>query len=493
MKTYADSAAVRAATVRQGDAEWLLPINGRKPVKLIANDAIFAGFDDKVFEQAVNTAEAPGVERLIVGPDGHAGYGAPVGSIMVTDGFVYPGMIGPDICCSMSYLQTNVPDEAIADKATRRALLNAIGERIPTGMGSRQASKARQFAWDDLCEVPIWGAHPDTLSRLGIPKEWGQKLECQASGPISDLTDRLADLESRVKEKLKQIGSLGGGNHFCECQATSIASGMEGLANQWGIHGGCVGFLTHCGSRGFGYQLAARHFKGLEAHFARWGIPLPGGERELVYAPVDSPEGQAYLLDMYLGANFATVNHLLINTYIAEALTEILGPQVDAHLVYHISHNIGREEIVDGHKRWVFRKGATRAFPAGHHDLKGTPYAETGHPVLLPGNPAAGSYIMVGLEGGRKTAYSINHGAGRAMGRNHAKRTLVQKDVDEQMLTADILYNGRSYPLDEAPAAYKPFGDVIGSVEQAGLAKVVAKLKARFVVKDGDQSAEGSA
>ena len=264
------------------------------------------------------------------------------------------------------------------------------------------------------------------------------------------------------------------------------------LANQWGIKVGHVGFLTHCGSRGFGFQLAALHFKGLEARFRAWGIPLPGGEKELVYAPVDSPEGRAYLLDMWLGANFATVNHLLINTYLLEAIQEVI-PGAKGDLVYHVSHNIGREEAVGGHLRWVFRKGATRAFPAGHHELLGTPYADTGHPILLPGNPEAGSYIMVGRPDAIKTAYSINHGAGRAMGRNAAKRTLNQKTVDDGMLAADILYNGRNYPIDEAPAAYKDFNQVIGSVEEAGLARTVAHLQARFVLKDSDQSAEGSA
>lgn len=493
MRTYPNVAAARAACVNHGPAEWLLPVNGRRPVTLIANDVIFAGFDDKVFEQAVNTAEAPGVEQVIVGPDGHAGYGCPVGSVVVTDGMVYPGPVGPDICCSMSYLQTNIPDDVIADKATRRAILNAIGERIPTGMGSRQAPKAERLPPGLLRDVPIYGASPDVLAGFGIPLHWGQRTEAAQTGPWDELTDQFDSLDERIKGKLSQIGSLGGGNHFSECQTVTVAPGMESLAEKWGIKSGTIGFLTHCGSRGFGFQLAAAHFKGLEAHFARWGIPLPGGERELVYAPVDSHEGQAYLLDMYLGANFAVVNHLLINRYICDALTEVLGPQVDADLVYHVSHNIGREEIVEGHKRWVFRKGATRAFPDGHHALKGTPYELTGHPILLPGNPEAGSYIMVGTADARKTAYSVNHGAGRAMGRNHAKRTLKQADVDAGMNAADILYNGRSYPIDEAPAAYKDFAQVTASVEEANLAHTVAKLRARFVVKDSDQSAEGAA
>lgn len=493
MKTYTDSAAARAALVRQGPAEHILPVDGRKPVRLIANDVILAGFDAKVFEQAVNTAEAPGVEQVIVGPDGHAGYGCPVGSVVVTDGYVYPGPVGPDICCSMSYLQTNVPDSEIADKATRRALLNAIAERIPMGMGNGNARKARKFSIENLMLAAQYSASPVVCGVLGVPVGWANRLEADCNGDPEDLYRRLKQHDQKLVAKLLQIGSLGGGNHFSECQTAIVAPGMEGLASQWGIHSGQVGFLTHCGSRGFGFQLAARHFRGLETHFARWGIPLPGGEKELVYAPADSPEGQAYIADMHLGANFATVNHLLINAYIAEAFTEVLGEQVEAHLVYHVSHNIGREEIVGGHKRWVFRKGATRAFPGGHHDLKNTPYAVSGHPILLPGNPAAGSRIMVGSAGAAKTAFSVNHGAGRAMGRNQAKRTLIQKDVDAQMNAADILFNGRSYPLDEAPGAYKDFNQVCASVEEADLAKTVATLKARFVIKDNDQSAEGSA
>lgn len=492
MKSYQDVSAARSAVIKEDTATWLLPIKGRKPVRLIANDAIFNSFDDKVFEQAVNTAEAPGVEQVIVGPDGHAGYGCPVGSVVITDGMIYPGPVGPDICCSMSYLQTSVPDEMIADKSTRRALLNAISERIPTGMGNQQAKKARKFDLVWLKDTAINGATNAVLNSLGIPVHWNKSLENQSSGNPIMLDDRLHEHEQRIIDKLHQIGSLGGGNHFSEAQSAFVVPGMETLAAQWNIHSGQVGFLTHCGSRGFGYQLAALHFKGLEDHFAKWGIPLPGGERELVYAPVDSEEGQNYLNGMYLGANFATVNHLLINAYILEAFQEVL-PGTKGHLVYHISHNIGREEIVDGRKRWVFRKGATRAFPAHHHALEGTQYEETGHPVLLPGNPVSGSRIMVGQSSASKTAHSINHGAGRAMGRNHAKRTLIQQDVDNQMNEADILFNGRNYPLDEAPGAYKDFDRVCASVEEANLAKTVATLKARFVIKDNDKSAEGSA
>ncbi len=492
MKTYPSSAAARAACIRQGPAEWLLPIDGRKPVRLIANDTIFAGFDDKVFEQAVNTAEAPGVEQLIVLSDAHAGYGCPVGSVVVTDGMVYPGPVGPDIGCSMSLLQTDLEDAAVDDKQIRRAIINAICARIPTGTGSRQADKGRKIIAEVLRDIPIHGACQITLGELGIPENWVDRVECAQQGDVERLRVRLGGHDEGLLAKLCQIGSYGGGNHMGELETVSITPGMESIAAHFGLRQGRVGFLSHCGSRGFGFQLAARHFRSLEERFKLWGIPLPGNERELVYAPEDSPEGQAYLLDMCLGANFAVVNHLLINALVLEAIQEVI-PGTKGELVHHISHNVGRKEIVDGHSRFVFRKGTTRALPAGHPVLKGTYYQTTGHPILLPGNPQAGSYVMVGQEGAAKSANSVNHGAGRALGRKHAKRTLNQSEVDASFLANDILFNGRIYPIDESPAAYKDFNEVTKSVEEAGLAKRVAHLRARAVIKDSDQSAEGSA
>ena len=163
-------------------------------------------------------------------------------------------------------------------------------------------------------------------------------------------------------------------------------------------------------------------------------------------------------------------------------------PGVTGQLVYFISHNIARKEIVDNHPAWVHRKGATRAFPAGHHALKGTRYETTGHPILLPGNPQAGSSVMVADPGAAVSCFSVNHGAGRALGRKRAIRELDQQSIDQSFEDADILTNCRSYPKDEAPAAYKDLEEVLRSVKSAGLATEVARLKARFVIKDGDQA-----
>jgi tRNA-splicing ligase RtcB len=285
--------------------------------------------------------------------------------------------------------------------------------------------------------------------------------------------------------KLRQLGSYGGGNHFGECEVVQLVDKdrNQQTADVFGLRDGAVAFLSHCGSRGFGNIIAHNQFKILQSHFERWGIPLPAGDRELVYAPLGTPEAENYLDDMALGANFATVNHLLINALVLEAFQEVI-PGVKGNLVYFISHNIARQEIFEEKKTWVHRKGATRAFPAGHFALRDTPFAETGHPILLPGNPVSGSVVMVAEAGAEKSCYSVNHGAGRQLGRKAAIRELDQGKIETEFKDADILTNCRTYPRNEAPAAYKNFSEVVRSVESAGLARTVAKLTARFVIKD---------
>jgi tRNA-splicing ligase RtcB len=190
---------------------------------------------------------------------------------------------------------------------------------------------------------------------------------------------------------------------------------------------------------------------------------------------------------MALGANFATVNHLLINALVLEAFQEVI-PGAKGQLVYFISHNIARKETVGGRLAWVHRKGATRAFPAGHHALAGTVFEKTGHPILLPGNPRDGSVVMAAEAGAEASCFSVNHGAGRALGRKQAERELDQQTIDREFDEDDILTNCRQYPRDEAPAAYKDFDAVLRSVTEAGLAGEVARLKARFVIKDASKA-----
>lgn len=479
-----------------GEATAMLPVTGGKPITVIGNEAIRATFDAGCLRQAINSRQAPGVTDLVLNPDAHVGYGAPIGCVMVSPTHVYPGPVGVDIKCSMSLLQLDVPADAIQDRKTRRALIDAVCERTPTGAGrgQRSAAKSRPVAMELGKRVAIEGASAEVLSSLGIPTEWADRCEDAFHVGHDDTRDalelRLEELFEegklgRFEEKVRQLGSYGGGNHFGECEVVDVCPDVRAqkVAQVFGLEHGHVAFLSHCGSRGFGHNLAMGQFRALQSKFAQWSIPLPGQDKELVYAPLGTPEADQYLDDMALGANFATVNHMLINALVLEAFQEIL-PGAKGHLVYFISHNIARKEIVANVPSWVHRKGATRAFPAGHHALAGTPFAEWGHPILLPGNPRAGSAVMVADAGAAKSCFSVNHGAGRAKGRKAAIRDLDQQTVNREMDADDILTNCRNYPKDEAPAAYKDFDEVLRSVKGAELATEVARLKARFVIKD---------
>ncbi len=484
--------------VETGEATAMLPAPGNKgkPITVIGTKKIRDGFDATCIQQALNARSGPGVSDLVLNPDAHAGYGAPVGCVLVSPTHIYPGPVGVDIKCSMSLLQLDLPADAVKDKPVRRALIDAILERTPTGAGQGQRSAKKSRPVDEALgkRAAIFGAAPNVCSALGIPPEWAQVCEDAQHGGHDDSFDALGNRLDRILasglirnfgDKVRQLGSYGGGNHFGECEVVKIGDNERArtAAEVFGLRDGSVAFLSHCGSRGFGNILAQGQFRALQEKFQNWNIPLPGEDRELVYAPLGTPEADNYIDDMSLGANFATVNHMLINALVLEAFQEVI-PGTTGRLVYFISHNIARQEIVANQKCWVHRKGATRAFPAGHHALKGTRYENTGHPILLPGNPTAGSVVMVADPGAEKSCYSVNHGAGRCKGRKAAIRELDQKTVDQEFSDSDILSNCRQYPKDEAPAAYKDFEEVLKSVTSAGLASPVATLKARFVIKD---------
>ncbi|MFM8174128.1 MAG: RtcB family protein [Pirellulaceae bacterium] len=484
--------------VPTGEATGIIPVGeDLEPIQVIGNDSIRQSFGAQCLQQAVNSRLAPGVTKVVLNPDAHLGYGAPVGCVMVAPDHIYPGPVGVDIKCSMSLLQTDLPESELIDRKPRKELMRAILQRIPTGPGKGQRSVPKSRLVDERLgrEVVVQGASRNVLRRLGIPGDWADRCEdARHYGPAHS-EDQLAHrleyglrdaFRDKFPEKCSQLGSYGGGNHFGECEIVRLADPQrdQQIAEVFGLRDGCVAFLSHCGSRGLGHGLAMNQFHLLQDRFRKLGRAFPAGDRQLVYAEIGTPEAEAYLCDMAMGANYATVNHLLINSLVLDAFQQVF-PGVRGELVYFISHNIARREEVDGQLAWVHRKGATRAFPAGHPDLARTPFAQTGHPILLPGNPRDGSAIMVGLPGAAQSCYSINHGAGRAMSRTMAKKTLRQEVIDQSMERSDILSNCRFYPIDEAPEAYKSFPEVLRSVEQAGLARTVAKLEARFVLKDG--------
>ncbi len=483
-----------------GEATAILPLPGDagQPITVIGTPAIRETFDNDCLKQALNSRLAPGVTDLVINPDAHIGYGAPVGCVMASPTHIYPGPVGVDIKCSMSLLQLDLPADAVADKPVRRALIEAICQRVPTGAGKgqRQAPKSRRVHEQMGRIIAAEGATKQNLEMLGIPRHWRHRCEDAAHVGHDDTNaalytrlDRLIG-EGRFRSfanKITQLGSYGGGNHFGECEIVHVDESQKETAKVFGLKDNHVAFLSHCGSRGFGHDLASGQFRAMQAKFNQWAIPFPGGDRQLCYAPLGTQEANDYLDDMALGANFATINHMLINALVLEAFQEII-PGTTGNLVYFISHNIARKEIVNNKVSWVMRKGATRAFPAGHHALKDTPFENTGHPILLPGDPQRGSAVMVAQEGAAQSLYSVNHGAGRILGRKAAKRQLDQQSIDQSFEDQDILTNCRSYPRDEAPAAYKDFEEVLGSVKGAGLATEVARLKARFVIKDASKA-----
>jgi tRNA-splicing ligase RtcB len=480
-----------------GPATAELPAGAdHSPVAVIGTPPIRETFGHETLQQAINCRLAPGVSQVVLNPDAHVGYGAPIGCVMVSPSHIYPGPVGVDIKCSMSLLQLELGADQLRERPVRRRVIEAVCRRIPTGpgRGSRHTEMGREVSRRLGVQAVTTGASPSVLTELGIPGHWAAHCEDAGHAPPDGcrftLAERLDELlEDRTlrnfDDQMHQLGSYGGGNHFGECEVVRLTGGsrMEAVARQFGLRAGQVAFLSHCGSRGFGYSLAQAQFRNLREQFLREGRPLPANDGDLVYAELGTVEADRYLCDMALGANFATLNHLLINQLVLEAFREVF-PGIHGELIYFISHNIARRERIGGIWQWVHRKGATRAFPAGHPELEGTPFANTGHPILLPGNPAAGSSVMVANENAGRFAYSINHGAGRRMSRNRAKRELDQATIDRELLELDVLSNCRSYPRDEAPAAYKDFDEVLQSVAMAGLAEEVARLRALFVIKD---------
>jgi len=467
------------------------------PIEVIGNESIRGSFGDSCIYQAMAAARSPGVSRFVLNPDAHWGYGVPIGSVLVSPTHIYPSPVGVDIKCSMSLLQTDVPEDEIVDPRVRRQLIREIESRLANG---RKPARDQGVTEESGFDAAVHGGSKKVVKHFGIPQAWLDRCETAKHSVLNDAQDSLAiRMEKLIREKVitdfqgkcRQLGSYGGGNHFGECEVVRVVDSeiARKTAASFGLRDGCVGFLSHCGSRGLGYALATNQFYQLKTAFKKKGLAYPNGDAQLVYAEYGSPEATEYLTDMSLGANFATVNHLLINSIVLQAFQKVL-PGARGELVYFISHNIANREELDGQYVWVHRKGATRALPSGHANLIGTPFEDTGHPILLPGNPRDGSSIMVALPGASRTAFSINHGAGRCMSRTEAKKKLNAAAVQKSLDDFDVLSNSRHYPVDEAPDAYKNFADVLQSVEQAGLAQEVAKLQARFVIKEGGSGAD---
>jgi tRNA-splicing ligase RtcB len=430
---------------------------GAVPVRLFLTPALLEEVEELLYQQIVNATRFPGVRLVVITPDAHYGYGVPVGSVILTDleqGAIAMGPVGFDIGCGMMSARSEVPAEA-ATYDQRLAFNRAVMRRVEMGVGG----KRKQHRLGTLSEqeferlvrggaeyyVQHYGATFDRshAERHRIPVDAAWRIPWGGKG--------------QPERGIAELGSLGGGNHFIELQRCKQTDTLF--------------VQVHTGSRGFGHGLATNYFALAQQERPREIIHL-----DLGYFLPDSPHYQGYLNAVAAGGNYAILNRLIIFEQVAEAFREVFHADLD--LIYEISHNlVQREWHPDYGEIWVHRKGATRAFPGGHPALAGTEWEKEGHPVLIPGSNKDESFILRPLPGAVKSAYSVNHGAGRRMSRSAALRELSQQEIDRQYHAAGIPVNvAAPVPLDEAAPCYKSAQEVVEAVVGAGLARVEYSL-----------------
>ena len=463
----------RRAVLTDGHYRLETGDTGEVPVRLFLTPKLLNEAETTLYRQIVNATRFPGTRLVCVTPDVHYGYGVPVGCVILTDrasetGSVAMGPVGFDIGCGMMSASSNVPAElATPDRklefnreVTKRVNLGAGGKSVRLGALSRKELQSL-----------VRGGAEYYVDKYGASFDRSRAERHRI--PVDDDWDIPWGGKGAPERGLDQLGSLGGGNHFIELQR------CEGT--------GTLYVQVHTGSRGFGHGLATNYFQ--MAKDERRGGEEPIKDLDLGYFTPDSPHFRAYLNAVAAGGNYAILNRLIIYEQIADAFRKVF--KEDLELVYEISHNLVQAEVHPEYGEvWVHRKGATRAFPAGHPQLKDTIWESTGHPVLIPGSNRDYSYILMPEPGAAQSGYSVNHGAGRRLSRGEAMRQLDQRKVDEQYRRDDILVNldGR-VPLDESSACYKSSKEVIEAVVDAGLAKVARTLWPLASIKGDEQAA----
>jgi tRNA-splicing ligase RtcB len=471
------------------DYEWEIPTTYRHdmrvPVRLFATrKGLEAALEDRSVEQAVNAATLPGlVGHVLVMPDMHQGYGFPIGGVAATrlpDGVISPGGIGYDINCGVRLLASQIEADQVSDQLD--TLANALNQRCPTGVGEKGTVKLTESELEAVCrEGARWALKKGLASEADLRHtEGGGRLPGADPEKVS----------KRARERGRpQLGSLGSGNHFIEVDVVDQIFDAE-AAQVMGLRRGCLVVQIHCGSRGFGHQICTDYVDIFQGAVRRYGIHLP--DRELVCAPLSSPEGQNYLAAMHCAANYAFANRQLLAHAARQAFEDALAGHVknwSLHQVYDIAHNMGKVEMheVDGVQMevCVHRKGATRAFGPGSPELP-PEYQPIGQPVLVPGSMGTSSWVLAGTEKSMMQSFgSCCHGAGRVMSRHEAKRN-VRGDKLRQDLEADGIHvraGSLSGLAEEAPQAYKDVDMVVEAVVGANIARKVARLRPLAVIK----------
>lgn len=447
-------------------------------------DLLEKALEDKSLEQLVNTATLPGIVNYALAmPDIHQGYGFPIGGVVATelpDGVISPGGVGYDINCGVRLLATHLAYEDVSPFI--EDLATVLYHNCPSGVGQGGSIRLTTSELERVAEHGArWALKQGYATESDLERtEEGGCIEGADAGKIS---------ERAKKRGRDQLGTLGAGNHFIEVDIVDEVFDDK-AALRTGLFPGQIAVQIHCGSRGFGHQICTDYVQRFQKSIREYGIQLP--DRELVCAPLSSPEGQDYLAAMKAAANFAFANRQVLTYHIRRSFEDVLAGKVkNPHIyqIYDIAHNMAKIEEHGSHGRrvkvCVHRKGATRAFGPGSPVLPDI-YRDIGQPVLVPGSMGTASWVLLGTEGSMAQTFgSTCHGAGRLLSRSKAKKMVRGTELREALEADGIRVRAGSMPglAEEAPVAYKDVDRVIEVVQGAGIAKKLARLKPVAVIK----------
>ncbi|MDI6756843.1 MAG: RtcB family protein [Endomicrobiia bacterium] len=433
---------------------------------------------ERAAEQVANVACLPGiVGASLAMPDVHWGYGFPIGGVAAFDiesGVVSPGGVGYDINCGVRLLRTNLTRAEIKVAG----LIDELFRHIPSGVGS---TGKITLSLSEVKQVLEKGAQWAVKRGFGSSEDIEHTEE---SGTMNGADPDAVSARAATRGR-EQLGTLGAGNHFLEIQEV-VEIFDEKAAAVFGLFAGQITVMIHTGSRGLGYQVCDDNAKSFVAASERYSIHLP--DRQLACAPVSSPEGKKYFSAMAAAANYAWANRQLITHWTREVFAKVSGRPVSGiglELIYDVAHNIAKREKHEGKEVLVHRKGATRAFAAGHSDIP-LSYKEMGQPVILPGTMGTASYVLVGTDGAMKETWGSNpHGAGRVMSRSEILKKVRGEQLKNRLASEGIYVVSESWKTlaEEAPEAYKDISEVVEVCVGAGISKKVARMRPLGVIK----------
>lgn len=456
------------------------------PVTIYANeDLLKKMLSDRTIDQAVNVAHLPGIyKHAIVLPDGHEGYGFPIGGVAATDaetGVISPGGVGYDINCGVRLLQTNLTEKDVRPRL--KQILSELHEAVPSGLGSKGRLRLTSSQLDGALNNGVEWA---------ISEGYGNEKDaefCEENGRMEGAdTNKVSPIAK--SRGLPQLGSLGSGNHFLEVQVIDKIFDNNSAERFDLKEEGQIAIMIHTGSRGLGFQVCSDYLKVIDAASHKYNISLP--DRELACAPNTSNEALSYLAAMAAALNYAWSNRQMITHWTRKVFSKIFDmseEELGLRLVYDVAHNIAKieEHNIDGEKRRVVvhRKGATRAFPCESADIP-IAYRDVGQPVLIPGSMGTASWVLRGTHKSMDVSFgSTAHGAGRMMSRSTAIRLFQAEEVKKDLLKKGILVQSASWKgiVEEAPGAYKNVDDVVEVSDTVGIAKKVVRLRPIGVLK----------